>query len=137
MQTFNIFPELFTFSLIAPFILRIVLGYIFINLGLLKLTKEKSGWIGSLHTLGIKPAGFFVGLIGIVEIIGGLLLLVGAYTQLVALVFAIIAISETLIEYKENSILRRDLAFYLLLSAICISLLLTGAGAYAVDIPLL
>jgi len=50
---------------------------------------------------------------------------------------AVIAVSETLIEYKEETILKRDLTFYMLITAICISLLLTGAGLYAVDMPLL
>jgi putative oxidoreductase len=137
MQTFNIFPELFSFTLIAPLILRVVLGFIFLNLGVLKLGKERGGWISSLNILGIKPASFFALLLGILEIIGGLLLIVGAYTQLVALVLAIIALSELFIEYKEESILKRDLVFYLLLTAICVSLLLTGAGLFAIDIPVL
>lgn len=137
MQTFNIFPELFSWSLIAPLILRVVLGLVFLNLGSLKLGREKGGWIGSLHVLGVKPAGFFVGLLGIIEIIGGLLLIAGAYTQLAALVLAVICISETLIEYKEESILKRDFVFYFLLAAICLSLLLTGAGLFAIDIPML
>lgn len=137
MQTFNIFPELFSFSLLAPLILRAVIGLVFLNLGSLKLGKERKGWISSLHLLGVKPAGFFVGLLGIIEITGGLLLLVGAYTQLVALIFAVIAISELMIEYREESILKRDFVFYLLLSAICLSLLLTGAGLFAIDIPVL
>ena len=137
MQTFNIFPELFSYSLLAPLILRIVLGFIFLNLGSLKLGKEKSGWMSSLRVLGIRPAGFFTGLLGIVEILGGLLLIAGAYTQLTALILAVICISELLIEYEEESILKRDMVFYLLLAAICISLLLTGAGLFAIDIPVL
>lgn len=137
MQTFNIFPDLFTYSLYAPLVLRLVLGFIFLNLGYLKLGKERHGWIGSLNVLGLKPAGFFVGFLGIVEVFGGLLLLAGAYTQLAALVLAVFSVSELLIEYKEESILKRDFVFYLLLTAICISLVLTGAGLYAIDIPIL
>lgn len=137
MQTFNIFPELFSYSLIAPVILRVVLGLIFLNLGALKLGKEKNGWKISFTALGIHPAGFFTGLLGIVEIVGGLLLIVGAYTQITALVLGVIALCELLIEYKEDSILKRDMVFYLLLTAICASLLLTGAGLFAVDIPML
>lgn len=137
MQTFNLFPELFSFSLIAPFILRIVIGLIFLNLGSLKLGKEKAGWLTSLEILNIKPAGFFVGLLGIVEALGGLLLIAGAYTQISALVLGIIALVELFIEYKEESILKRDFVFYLLLAAICVSLLLTGAGLWAIDVPFL
>jgi uncharacterized membrane protein YphA (DoxX/SURF4 family) len=137
MQTFNIFPELFTFTLISPLILRVVLGFIFLNLGSLKLGKEKPGWISSLNILGIKPASFFTNLLGIIETIGGLFLIAGAYTQLIALILAIIALSELFIEYREESILKRDLVFYLLIATVCVSLLLTGAGLFAIDIPIL
>ena len=137
MQTFNIFPELFNYSIIAPFILRVVLGLIFLNLGSLKLGKEKPGWIASMNILNLRPAGFFTSLLGIIEIIGGLLLIAGAYTQLTALILGVIALIELFIEYREESILKRDFVFYLLLTAICTSLLLTGAGLFAVDMPLL
>ncbi len=137
MQTFNLFPELFSYSFLAPLILRVVVGFIFLNLGFLKLGKEKKGWISSLSILGIKPAGFFTTILGLVEIIGAFLLIGGAYTQLVALVLAVISTCELLIEYEEESILKRDMVFYLLLAAICASLILSGAGLYAVDIPLL
>ena len=137
MQTFNIFPELFTYSLMAPLILRLALGFIFINLGYLKLSKEKFGWISSLNILNIKPAWFFTWLIGLIEIIGGLFLIIGSYTQLIALILGVIAFCELFIEYKEESILKRDFVFYLLLVVICISLLLTGAGLFARDVPML
>ncbi len=136
-HTFNIFPELFTFSIIAPFILRVVLALIFMNLGALKLGRERIGWITSLKLLRVQPAGFFVGLIGIVEVVGGALLIIGAYTQITALILGIISLCELMVEYREESVLKRDFVFYLLLSAICTSLLLTGAGAWAIDIPLL
>jgi uncharacterized membrane protein YphA (DoxX/SURF4 family) len=137
MQTFNLFPELFTFTLIAPFILRVVVGFVFLNLGSLKLGRERSGWIASFNILGLRPAGFFAGLLGIVEILGGLFLIAGAYTQAAALILGIISLSELFIEYREESILKRDFVFYFLLAAICSSLILTGAGLFAIDIPLL
>jgi uncharacterized membrane protein YphA (DoxX/SURF4 family) len=137
MQTFNLFPELFSYSLLAPLILRIVIGLVFLNLGFLKLGKEKKGWISSLSILGVKPAGFFTTLLGLVEIIGGFLLIGGAYTQVAALVLAVISTCELLIEYEEESILKRDMVFYLLLTAICASLILSGAGLYAIDVPML
>ena len=137
MQTFNLFPELFSYTLFAPIILRVVVGLIFLNLGYLKLGKERAGWVSSLKILNVHPAGFFTGLLGLVEILGGLLLFVGAYTQLAALVLGLLALIELFIEYREESILKRDFVFYLLLAAICASLLLTGAGLYAIDIPLL
>ena len=137
MQTFNLFPELFSYSLLAPLILRIVVGLVFLNLGFLKLGKEKKGWIASLSILNIKPAGFFTTVLGLIEIIGGFLLIGGAYTQVAALVLAVISTCELLVEYEEESILKRDIVFYLLLAAICASLILSGAGLYAIDVPML
>ena len=136
-HTFNLFPELFSFGLIAPFILRVVIGLIFLNLGSLKLGKERKEWNNSFSLLKILPAGFFTGLLGIIETIGGVLLIVGAYTQITALILGVICLAEALIEHEEDSLLKRDVVFYLLLTAICASLLLTGAGFFAVDIPLL
>jgi uncharacterized membrane protein YphA (DoxX/SURF4 family) len=136
-NTFNLFPDLFSFTILSPFILRVVAGFIFFNLGSLKLGREKAGWAASFSLLHIKPSGFFVGLLGIVEAIGGILLIIGAYTQITALILGVLALAELMIEYKEESILKRDFVFYLLLSAICASLLLTGAGLFAVDIPVL
>lgn len=122
--------------MLAPVILRLVLGLIFIDLGILKFRSEKPRWISSFDTLGVRPADLFVPAYALLQIIGGLLLLVGFWTQGVALAFVIFTGIELYIEWEAGDILKRDLVFYLLIFAISLSLLLTGAGAYAVDIPL-
>lgn len=132
----NPFPELLSYGLLAPFLLRIVLGFIFIDLGFLKFKTEKTRWIASFETLGIKPADFFVPLYAVLQIIGGLMLLMGFYTQIAALGFVILTGIELLIEWKTREILKRDLVFYLLLFVISLSILITGAGAFAFDLPL-
>ena len=132
----NPFPELLTYSLMGPFILRAVLGIIFIDLGLLKLKAERANWTLLFETLHLKPAGYFVKAVGLIEIIGGLMLLFGFYTQIAALVFVIFTGIELYLEWKDEKIIKRDFVFYALLFAIALSLLLTGAGAFAFDIPL-
>lgn len=132
----NQFPELLTYSLAAPFILRLVAGYVFINLGYLKLTSEKNRWNVSMDALRLKPAEFFVKILAWIEILGGAMIFVGIYTQVAALVLAIVAFGELYVEHKEESILKRNLVFYLLLFAICLSLLFSGAGFFAFDFPL-
>ena len=64
------------------------------------------------------------------------MLILGAYTQIAALVLALLTFAESYIEYKDPAILRRNLVFYVMLFAIVVSLLLSGAGAYAFDLPL-
>lgn len=132
----NTFPSLLTFSLLAPLILRVVLGLIFINLGYLELTSEKKRWTAFFETVHLKPAKMFVIVMGLFEIIGGFFLLAGFMTQIVALVFTIITFGEFYAEYREETLLKRDIIFYLLIFAISLSLLLSGAGLFAIDYPL-
>ena len=132
----NPFPELLMYSLLGPFILRILLGLIFIDLGFLKFRSEKDRWLSSFETLGLYPADLFVPLYALLQIIGGLLLLAGLWTQVAALAFVIFSGIELYVEWQAREILKRDMVFYLLIFTISLALLLTGAGAYAIDIPL-
>ncbi|PIQ67200.1 MAG: hypothetical protein CO184_00610 [Candidatus Zambryskibacteria bacterium CG_4_9_14_3_um_filter_40_16] len=132
----NPFPELLSFGLLAPFILRIVGGFVFLNLGFLKLKGEKDRWEASFEALGLRPKVSLLKIFALTEIIGGLALIVGFYTQIAALVFVVITFVELYIEQKESSLLKRDIAFYLLMFSIALSLLFSGAGFFAFDLPL-
>lgn len=132
----NMFPELLTYSQFAPFILRVVLGFVLFNLGYMKLRSERPRWEIFFEALGWKPKGGFVTGFGLLEMVGGLALIVGFYTQLAALIFVVIFFIELYIEQKEAMLLKRDLVFYLLLFSIALSLLFTGAGFFAFDLPL-
>ncbi|MEX2013926.1 MAG: DoxX family protein [Parcubacteria group bacterium] len=132
----NLFPDLLMYSFFGPFILRVLLGVIFIDLGLLKFRSEKAGWIASFDTLGLRPADLFVTFYALLQVVGGLLLLLGLWTQAAALAFVLFSGIELYIEWQAREVLKRDIVFYLMVFAISLSLLLTGAGAYAIDIPL-
>ncbi len=132
----NTFPDLLTYGILSPLILRVVLGFIAINLGVLKLGKEKKDWIELFETIHFHPSIFFVGLMSLVEIAGGILMLIGAYVQITAIVFAIIFFIEAILEYREPNLEDRNLTFYILCLAISLSLIFSGAGAYAFDLPL-
>ncbi len=132
----NPFPEFLNYALLAPFLLRVVLGLIFIDLGWLTFKGERGRWKAVFEMLRLRPVSLFVPLYGAIQIAGGLLLLVGLWTQVAALVFAILTFAELYVEWSEGSILKRDISFYILIFVISLSLLLTGAGAYAFDIPL-
>ena len=132
----NVFPDLLNYSLLAPFILRLVIGVIFLDLGMLKFKSEKQRWLASFETLGLRPTTLFVPLYGLLQIVGGLMLIAGLWTQVAALAFVIFTGAELYIEWSAREVLKRDMVFYLLVFVISLSLLLTGAGAYAIDIPL-
>jgi len=61
----NLFPELLTYGLIGPFILRVVIGVLFINLGYLELTREKYRWQKIFETIGFKPATLWTKVFGV------------------------------------------------------------------------
>ena len=136
MHPLSVFPELLSYSHAAPLVLRVIAGIIFIDLGWLVFTSEKKSWTMLFQTIRFKPARFFTRALGIIQIVGGLMLVAGFYTQLVALIFGIILLAECYLEMRETALLKRDIVFYVLLLTICVSLLITGAGAVALDLPL-
>jgi uncharacterized membrane protein YphA (DoxX/SURF4 family) len=132
----NPFPELLTYSLLAPFILRVTLGFILVNLGYLKLKSEKSRWEIIFEMLHIKEKSLATKILAYVEIIGGLALIAGFYTQIAALVFVILFGIEFFIEKREVTLMKRDIVFYTVMFVIALSLLFSGAGFFAFDLPL-
>ena len=124
------------YSLLGPFILRVVVGLIFIDLGFLKFRSEKERWLASFETLRLRPADLLLPIYALLQIVGGALLVIGLWTQVAALIFVIFTGIELYVEWKAGEILKRDMVFYLLIFIISLSLLLTGAGTYAIDIPL-
>ncbi len=132
----SIFPELYTYSLISPLILRVVIGFIFFDLGLLKLRAEKDRWLIFFEIAKLRPASLWLKAIATIEIIGGSLLIIGLHTQVVAIVFALFSFIELYSEIKEPAILKRNIVFYTLIFAISISLIFSGPGFLAMGYAL-
>ena len=132
----NPFPDLLVYSLIAPLFLRVVAGAIFVNLGILAFRGEKQRWLNSFSVLRIPQPILTLKILSAIEIIGGIMLIVGFYIQIITLILALFIFAESYIEYKDPSILKRNLVFYIMLLTIIISLLFSGAGAFAFDLPL-
>jgi len=82
------FPLLLIYGDWSIFILRIILGIIFIVQGWLKLKNLKgaSAWFDSV---GFKPGQFWAPIVAAVECLGGLFLILGILVQPVAILLAI------------------------------------------------
>jgi hypothetical protein len=52
----NTFPSLLTYSQVGPFILRVVLGLIVIDVGILKFRSERADWIKTFDAYRLRPA---------------------------------------------------------------------------------
>jgi uncharacterized membrane protein YphA (DoxX/SURF4 family) len=133
----NPFPDLLAFSLLSPLIIRLFVGYQFFLWGYGKIIAKrvasdidgvKKEWLGQDSVL------FY--LFGIIQLFGGLFLIIGAYTQYTALMLSAIMLGAIVVKMRQPELLTDSLKYYLLILLICMSLLFTGAGSFAIDIPL-
>jgi len=122
--------------LVAPVILRALLGIIFINFGYSKIFKKREEKIKFFEKLNWNPAILYVGIIGILEIVAGISLILGFYTQIGALIAGFILLGCILIKYKKPTLLPGEMMLFVVLFAIAVSLLFSGAGFWAVDVAL-
>jgi uncharacterized membrane protein YphA (DoxX/SURF4 family) len=109
----SIFPWLFNYSQIAPFILRIVLAVALISLNFSRIKNEDKYLKASAGA----------------QCLAGLSLFLGIFTQAGALL-AIIAIIADVIKKQRSKMLG------LLIFAIALSLLFLGPGLFSIDLPL-
>lgn len=129
----SLFPHLFDYQFLAPTLLRFVLAAVFVAHGWSKL-RDLSGTAGFLGSLGFRPAKFWAAILGGTEFFGGVLLAVGLFTQAAAALLGfVMLVAIWKVKRKQGFI--DGWEFDLALLAIAISLILTGPGAFAVDLP--
>jgi len=133
----TVFPGLLFLDPLAPFLLRVTVGIIFLFMGYNHLTRERREGIATDLRLKWGATGtFFIWYLGIFEIVVGLFLIAGFLTQIAAIVGGIIALKLLHGRKKYPKISPQSTSFYILLFVICLSFLVTGAGAFAIDLPL-
>ncbi|MDB5259029.1 MAG: hypothetical protein JWO73_237 [Candidatus Taylorbacteria bacterium] len=121
MNTFSIFPPLLAYASVAPLIIRVVLGLTLIHFGYRK-TQGKGQSSGSNSST-----------YGILEIMIGIFLVVGIFTQLAAMLNVVILVIKLSLKVREGKFLNDGVNYYVLLLAMALSLLFSAPGAFAVD----
>ncbi|MBU2109347.1 hypothetical protein KKB71_00085 [Patescibacteria group bacterium] len=116
----SIFPELFNYSYLAPFLLRIALALVLIRIGYLSFKKTNDKCQKSID---------------ITQIISAVFVALGLLTQIAALVImAMIATEVIKAGIQKIPVERKILKF--LMFIIAVSLMLLGPGLFAIDLPL-
>jgi len=115
----SLFPSLFVFSSLAPTLLRITVAFILVGIG--------------YKTVRVGGGSTFV---GIVEILASLLILAGFLTQLGVIIALITIISIVVKNSRNYNRPEYFMGYNFLLIVILLSLLITGPGAFALDLPL-
>lgn len=116
-------PPVHRLAELAPLVLRLLVGLVFVVHGWQKLTAGPSGFAGMLTGLGVGAPELTAWLVTIAELVGGALLLIGAIV-LVKADLGIIAAEGTMMPGAEL-----DIA----LLAGLTTLLLLGPGRICVD----
>ncbi len=120
----SVFPHLLTWSLVSPLLIRLTLGGVFIYWSY-KGIKESKGLSKTKSKV-----------LGIVGGIAGILLIIGLYTQIAA-IFAILILGFcTAKKIASREFFTDGVNYYFLLLIMAVSLLFTGAGFLAFDLPL-
>lgn len=131
----SIFPQLFAYQLLALFVLRVILGLIFIGHGYSKLFKSFNATATFFKSINLKPGKAWVWGVGIAELLSGILMLLGFLTQIAATLILLI-IAGALIKVKIKERFLGGYEFDLLVLAAALVILFSGAGIFAIDIPL-
>ena len=142
----NPFPELLVFGFFIPFILRVTIGLIFLWFAYRHLFKKREAIIASFESeppglTSLTPylrklAPLVTWIFGIVEILVGGAFIVGFLTQIAALVSIVILLKTLYFRKKYTEFTPYSSLLYIVLIVVSFSLLLSGAGALALDIPL-
>lgn len=116
-------------------LLRVVVGTIFVAHGAQKLFQfTPAGLAGFFESVGIPLAAANAYLVIGVELIGGLAMIAGLGTRVVALLFAgVMTVAFATVHFPHGFFLPEGYEFVLALFAASVTLALQGPGALALD----
>ncbi|OGJ56595.1 hypothetical protein A2635_00580 [Candidatus Peribacteria bacterium RIFCSPHIGHO2_01_FULL_51_9] len=132
---FSLFPQILFLQPVGVGLLRIVAGIYLVYIGY-SLWRERSGVAKErVPIIGHIPEWLSM-VAAVVQTLLGLLLILGAWTQLAALLGTIVAFKCVVFADAYKKIIPLERSTSILLLVILLSLIVTGAGAFAVDLPL-
>ncbi len=100
-------PSRFSIAQWAPIPLRLIVGYGFMQHGIGKLSRGPDTFVTILHTLGVPAPHVMAWLTILIELLGGLAILLGAFVSLASLPMAallLVAIFTVHLPYGFSSI---------------------------------
>ncbi len=130
----SLFPQILFLAPFSATLLRLAAGLVFLYLAYFHYTDRRA--VSEELSKLIGGASVICILYSFLELAIGVALFVGAWTQLAALLGFVIAFKMLLIRRSMREIKPLSQLSYALLAVICLSLLFTGAGIFAFDLPL-
>lgn len=130
----NTFPHLLDYAFFAPTIIRIAVSLVLLYVAYSSYARQSEIAQMRFPIVGQTKAASWISVTFYAAV--GAMLLFGYYTQIAA-IFALVALVKSFILKKQYPrLIPLSQITMLLLAAMCLSLLLSGAGAVAYDLPL-
>ncbi len=116
-------------------VLRIVTGIVFAMHGYQKFFQMGvPGVTGYFGSLGVPAPHFFAILVSSLELIGGIALVLGLFTRVIAIPLIIDMMTAIVLFHAKNGFfVPKGIEFVLMLMTSCIALALAGPGAFSID----
>ena len=132
------FPFLDRWREVAPFVIRGVAGVVFAYHGWQKLQRGVAGFGGFLDSLGVPFPGPMARVVVALELVGGIMLVAGLLTRVIALLVAVQMVFTTLLVKVDVGLIApmgggAGAELDVLLWAIAVALVLLGPGVLAID----
>lgn len=127
----SIFPDLLTYGLLAPVLIRLALGLYFLYFGYALISTREISRNKKVAKHFYVPSLA----LGALSITGGVLVLVGFLTQAGALILALVSAYHIATPFSYGKI-KDNRIVSLLLFTMALSLLFSGPGFLAFDLPL-
>ena len=131
----NTFPQLLTYGFFAPTVLRILIAVSFFYIAYAQTSRRKE-----IAELKIKIIGHvdqtMVLISSLLITLTGIALFVGWHTQIAAIVGILIALKHAIYAKKYPRLIPLCRLEYIYIIVILLTLLISGAGALAMDVPL-
>jgi len=120
----SLFPYFLNYQQLGPFLIRIVVGITLAYFGYRKVR-------GYMDSSGSNSKMY-----GYVEMFVALFLIIGLFTQLAALINALILVIKLSFKARDGKLFTDGINYYILLLVMVLSLVVTGPGFFAFDLPL-
>lgn len=120
----SLFPSLLTYQQVGPLLIRLIVGITLLYFGYEKVMHKGTSSGSNDRTYGV------------VEMFISIFLIIGLFTQLAALLNAVILVIKLGFKIRDGKFLSDGINYYILLLVMAISLIFTGPGFFAFDLPL-
>jgi uncharacterized membrane protein YphA (DoxX/SURF4 family) len=118
----SLFPSLLSWQQLAPFIIRVTVGLVFVYWAYKVFRTQNSSTSSKI--------------IASFEAIAGVLMIIGLWAQAAAIYSVIDLIVRLADRIQKKAFLTDGINYYVLLLVMTISIIVTGAGIWAFDMPL-